>query len=90
VRPTVWWRGGGYGPLSRRQRFEWGAGDMFVIPSWVAADHQASEPADLFAISDRPVMEAFGLYREVTLDTVQEVTSEFGPDEDLSGPGRWS
>jgi hypothetical protein len=46
--------------------------------------------ADLFAITDRPIMEAFGLYREMALDTVQEVTSEFGPDEDLSGPGRWS
>jgi gentisate 1,2-dioxygenase len=72
------------------QRFEWGAGDMLVIPSWAAVDHQASEPADLFAITDRPIMEAFGLYREVALDTTQEVTSEFGPDQDLSGPGRWS
>jgi hypothetical protein len=35
-------------------------------------------------------MEAFGLYREVTLDSVQEVTGQFGTDEDLSGPGRWS
>jgi gentisate 1,2-dioxygenase len=63
---------------------------MFVIPSWAAVDHQASEPADLFAITDRPIMKAFGLYREVALDTTQEITGEFGPDQDLSGPGRWS
>jgi len=31
-----------------------------------------------------------GLYREETLDSVQEVTGQFGPNEDLSGPGRWS
>jgi len=72
------------------QRFEWSAGDMFVIPRWAAVDHQASEPADLFVITDRPVMAAFGLYREVTLDSEQEVTSAFEPDEDLGGPGRWS
>jgi hypothetical protein len=35
-------------------------------------------------------MEAFGLYRGMVLDTTQESTGEFGPDEDLSGPGRWS
>jgi gentisate 1,2-dioxygenase len=59
-------------------------------PSWAAVDHQASEPADLFVITDRPILEAFGLYREATLDSEQEVTSAFEPDEDLSGPGSWS
>jgi gentisate 1,2-dioxygenase len=72
------------------QRFEWSTGDMFVIPSWGAVDHQASEPADLFVITDRPILEAFGLYREVALDGEQEVTSAFEPNEDLSGSGRWS
>jgi gentisate 1,2-dioxygenase len=72
------------------QRFEWSTGDMFVIPSWAVVDHQASEPTDLFVITDRPVMEAFGLYREVALDSDQEVTSQFAPDEDLRGPGSWS
>jgi gentisate 1,2-dioxygenase len=43
------------------QRFEWSTGDMFVIPSWAAVDHQASEPADLFVITDRPILEAFRL-----------------------------
>jgi hypothetical protein len=55
------------------QRFEWSTGDMFVIPSWAAVDHQASEPTDLFVITDRPILEAFGLYREATLDSEQEV-----------------
>jgi gentisate 1,2-dioxygenase len=71
------------------QRFEWSAGDMLVIPSWAVVDHQASEPADLFVITDRPVMEAFGLYREQALEAV-EVTSQFTPDEHLNGPARWS
>jgi gentisate 1,2-dioxygenase len=43
------------------QRFEWSTGDMFVIPSWAAVDHQASKPADLFVITDRPILEAFRL-----------------------------
>jgi hypothetical protein len=37
-------------------------------------------------ITDRPILEAFGLYREATLDSEQEVSSAFEPDEDLSGP----
>jgi gentisate 1,2-dioxygenase len=72
------------------QRFEWSTGDMFVIPSWAVTDHQASESADVFVITDRPILEAFGLYREETLDAAQEVTGQFEPDEDLRGPGHWS
>ncbi|MGH8526813.1 MAG: cupin domain-containing protein, partial [Gammaproteobacteria bacterium] len=49
------------------QIFEWAPGDIFVTPSWAAVDHEADEVADLFAISDRPVMQALHLYREETL-----------------------
>src|SRR2546430_485345 len=35
-------------------RFEWAAGDSFVVPSWAAVDHEALEPADLFSIDDGP------------------------------------
>ena len=38
--------------------FEWGPGDVFVTPSWSSVDHEAAETADLFAISDRPVLQA--------------------------------
>jgi gentisate 1,2-dioxygenase len=58
------------------QLFEWSPGDVFVTPSWAAVDHEADELADLFAISDRPVLKALHLYREETL-TPQEATGRF-------------
>ena len=36
---------------------------MFVAPSWAAVDHEADGDADLFLLSDRPVLEALGLAR---------------------------
>lgn len=59
------------------QRFEWEPGDMFVAPSWAVHDHEASEPSDLFAISDSPIMKALALYREEELPEPQPVTSTF-------------
>ena len=61
------------------QRFSWSAGDMFVVPSWSAVSHQAAQPADLFTLSDAPVLRAFGIYREQTLDAPHNVTSTFVP-----------
>ena len=61
------------------QRFEWGPGDSFAIPSWAATEHEAVEPADLFSIDDRPVFESLALYREQVLDRPQTVQSEFQP-----------
>jgi gentisate 1,2-dioxygenase len=58
-------------------RFRWGPGDMLAVPSWAAVDHQATEPSDLFAITDAPVLKALGLYREASLDQPQEVTASF-------------
>ena len=58
-------------------RFEWGPGDIFVTPSWASVDHEASERADLFAISDRPVLQALQLYREEELSKHQDVTDTF-------------
>lgn len=45
---------------------EWKKGDSFVIPLWQSHAHEniADDDAILFSISDRPVMEALGLYRE--------------------------
>ena len=45
------------------RRFRWATGDMFVIPSWAAVDHEAGGDADLFLLSDRPVLDALGLAR---------------------------
>jgi gentisate 1,2-dioxygenase len=66
-------------------RFEWGPGDIFVTPSWASVDHKASERADLFAISDRPVLQALHLYREEELAKRPEITGTFEP---LKGTSR--
>ncbi len=60
-------------------RFEWGPGDIFVTPSWAGVDHEAFERADLFAISDRPVLQALHLYREEELAEGQEIMGTFVP-----------
>ncbi len=59
--------------------FEWGPGDTFVTPSWASVDHEAFERADLFAISDRPVLHGLHLYREEELAERQEITGTFVP-----------
>ncbi len=64
------------------EAFEWTPGDIFVTPSWAAVDHEADEPADLFAISDRPVLEKLHLFRTEMLSEHQEVQATFVP----SGP----
>ena len=47
-------------------RFDWEEGDSFTVPLW--RDHRhgntAHAEAVLFVMNDRPVMEAFGFYRE--------------------------
>ncbi len=60
-------------------RFEWSAGDIFVAPSWSIVEHEAAERSDLFAVTDRPILEALGLYREERLDERPLVTGIFQP-----------
>ena len=43
---------------------EWGANDVFVVPSWKRYFHNAAKPSVLFSISDRPAQEALGIWRE--------------------------
>jgi gentisate 1,2-dioxygenase len=64
-------------------RFDWGPGDSFVVPSWSTVDHEASELADLFAISDRPVLVALHLYREEVLAEAQRIERTFVSSKDL-------
>lgn len=61
------------------QRFEWSAGDMFVVPSWVPVEHHATTPADLFTLADSPVLRALGVHREHTLDSPQATFGTFDP-----------
>jgi len=46
--------------------FEWGPNDVFVAPPWTRYSHNASKESVLFSISDRPMQEALGIWREDT------------------------
>jgi gentisate 1,2-dioxygenase len=48
------------------QRYEWEKGDSFVIPHWRFHHHEniSKEEAILFVMTDKPLMEAIGHYRE--------------------------
>jgi len=44
--------------------FEWQQHDVFVVPSWCEASHEAHERSVLFGASDRVAQERLGLWRE--------------------------
>jgi gentisate 1,2-dioxygenase len=46
--------------------FDWSKGDIIALPSWAQHAHEntGAEDAIVFSISDRPVLQALGLYRE--------------------------
>jgi gentisate 1,2-dioxygenase len=49
------------------ERIEWSSGDCFVVPNWTWYRHEnrsIDDEAFLFFMSDRPILEAFSLYRE--------------------------
>ena len=48
------------------QPFDWEKGDIIALPSWAQHDfaNAGAEDAILFSISDRPVLETLGFYRE--------------------------
>lgn len=53
---------------------EWSARDTFVVPNWSRhrhLNHSAKEPALLFSVSDEPLINMLGLYREEPFDTRQ-------------------
>jgi gentisate 1,2-dioxygenase len=66
------------------RRFAWSKGDILALPSWALHEHANRSPRDpamLFSIQDRPVLEALGLYREEPFTENgghQTVTSVFG------------
>jgi gentisate 1,2-dioxygenase len=47
------------------ETFEWIKNDVFVVPPWVSYSHTADKESVLFSISDRPMQEALGIWREV-------------------------
>ena len=76
----VVYRGAGTSVIEGQQ-FDWSAGDILVVPSWAAVEHEATEQSDLFTLGDAPVLRALGLYREQPLDAPQEVVSTFRPQQ---------
>lgn len=46
------------------QTIEWGPRDVFVVPTWKPYAHRTDKESVLFSISDRPVQEALGIWRE--------------------------
>ena len=44
--------------------FDWKERDIFVIPSWYPASHEAQTESVLFSFSDRPAQKSLGLWRE--------------------------
>jgi gentisate 1,2-dioxygenase len=78
VGSSIWvvYRGSGHSVING-ERFDWAAGDIFVVPSWAAVDHAAVEPADLFMMSDTPVLEALALARTAAETEPQNVTATF-------------
>jgi gentisate 1,2-dioxygenase len=53
--------------LDHPQQLDWEDHDSFRVPNWRWHQHRnnsETEPAILFTISDAPIAEAFGFYRE--------------------------
>ncbi|GAA1276724.1 gentisate 1,2-dioxygenase [Planotetraspora silvatica] len=46
------------------ESFSLGPGDIFAVPSWARYGLEADEELDVFSVTDAPVLEALGLYRE--------------------------
>ncbi len=54
------------------ETLEWNQGDSFIVPLWSWHEHSnrsAGEEAILFCMHDAPVLEAFGLHRQESLET---------------------
>jgi len=69
-------------------RFEWGPGDMFVLPSWATHEHlnaSEDERAILFAVHDTPLMRHLDKYRvHPAPEPHQAVTGTFAAAEGLT------
>ena len=48
--------------------FVWSGGDTFVAPSWCAIGHRATSDAQLFVLSDEPLMRFCNYYRFESVD----------------------
>ncbi len=72
-------KGSGFSIIDGK-RISWSTGDTFVLPSWAWHEHGndgSIDDAVLFSMSDLPVIESAGLYREEEGE-YQEETGELG------------
>jgi gentisate 1,2-dioxygenase len=72
-------KGSGFSIIDGK-RLDWSKGDTFALPSWALHEHgteSLNDDAVLFSMSDLPVIEAMGLYRE-TEGERQEVVGTIG------------
>jgi gentisate 1,2-dioxygenase len=46
------------------ERFEWRRGDVIAAPAWRPHWHEATDDAMLLRVTDEPVMQRFGWWRE--------------------------
>lgn len=74
----VVYRGRGKSVIGGTQ-FDWGAGDVFVVPSWAPVEHESEEVADIFVVTDQAALELLGLFREQQLSEPQRVAGRFEP-----------
>jgi len=60
--------------------FDWGPGDVFVVPTWAWHEHiNGAGPSYLFAVTDEPVLRTLGMYREQPFaGGRQAITGRFG------------
>ncbi|WP_208024583.1 cupin domain-containing protein [Amycolatopsis pithecellobii] len=61
------------------KRFDWERGDVFVAPSWAAIDLESHTPSSLFWMTDRPLLQALGLYRQHQAEQHQVIEATFEP-----------
>ncbi|MFS0824580.1 cupin domain-containing protein [Bacillus sp. 1P02SD] len=76
------YKGSGY-TIINGVRFDWKAGDYFVVPNWAWYEHVSAEDSYLFSVNDLPIMDRFELEREEQYEKNnghQTVTGEFKPD----------
>ncbi|HWL05917.1 MAG TPA: gentisate 1,2-dioxygenase [Xanthobacteraceae bacterium] len=55
---------GGGTTLIDGQPFDWKPKDVFVVPPWKTYSHKVNKESVLFSISDRPMQETLGIWRE--------------------------
>ena len=50
------------------ERFDWRAGDVFVVPGWARYTLASADGGVLFSVSDRAAQDALGVWREERLE----------------------